>query len=61
MISMEEIAKNITVYISHGLEIIAAIVIAAALIRLVIEYFQSVVKSKSGLTAWQQEYSLEAL
>ena len=48
---MEEIAKTITIYISHTLEIIAATVIAAALIRLIIEYFQSVVKTKGGLTA----------
>jgi uncharacterized membrane protein len=48
---MEQIAKTITVYISHGLEIIAAAVIAAALIRLIIEYFQSVVKVKNGLSA----------
>jgi uncharacterized membrane protein len=48
---MEEIAKTITIYISHGLEIIAAAVIAVALIRLIVEYFQTVVKVKSGLTA----------
>jgi uncharacterized membrane protein len=48
---MEEIAKTITIYISHGLEIIAAAVIAVALIRLIAEYFQTVVKVKSGLTA----------
>lgn len=48
---MEEIAKDITIYISHGLEIIAAIVIATALIRLIGEYFQSILKVKSGLTA----------
>lgn len=50
---MEEIAKTITIYISHGLEIIAAAVIAAALIRLIIEYFQSVVKVKNGISAIQ--------
>lgn len=48
---MEEIAKTITVNISHGLEIIAAAIIAAALIRLVIEYFQSAIKFKNGLSA----------
>ena len=50
---MEEIAKAITICISHGLEIIAATVIAAALIRLIIEYFQSVAKVKSGLSAME--------
>ena len=50
---MEEIAKTITVYISHTLEIISALVIAAALIRLIIEYFQSIIKVKSGLSAMQ--------
>lgn len=50
---MEEIAKNITIHISHGLEIIAAVVIAAALLRLLIEYFQSVTKLKSGLSAME--------
>lgn len=50
---MEEVAKTITVYISHGLEIIAAAVIAAALIRLLIEYFQTVIKAKNGLSAMQ--------
>jgi uncharacterized membrane protein len=50
---MEEIAKNITIIISHALEIISAIVIAAALIRLIIEYFQTILKIKSGLSAMQ--------
>jgi uncharacterized membrane protein len=48
---MEELAKTITIYISHGLEIIAAAVIAAALIRLIIEYFQTLTKTKNGLSA----------
>jgi uncharacterized membrane protein len=48
---MEEIAKTITIYISHGLEVIAAVVIAAALVRLIIEYFQSVLKMNTGLSA----------
>jgi uncharacterized membrane protein len=38
---MEEIAKNITLYVSHGLEIASAIIIAVALTRLIINYFQS--------------------
>ncbi len=50
---MEEIAKNITVYISHTLEIISATVIAAALLKLVITYFQSFLKTKNGLSATQ--------
>ena len=50
---MEEIAKNITIYISHTLEIISAIVIAAALIKLIVNYFQSFLKTKSGLSAMQ--------
>jgi uncharacterized membrane protein len=48
---MEEIAKNITIIISHALEIVSAIVIAAALIRLIVEYFQTTLKIKSGLFA----------
>ena len=50
---MEEIAKNITIYISHALEIISASVIAAALIKLVYNYFQSFLKTKNGLSAMQ--------
>jgi len=50
---MEEIAKNITIYISHTLEIISATVIAAALIKLVYSYFQSFLKRKSGLSAME--------
>lgn len=48
---MEEIAKQITIYISHALEIIAAIVIAAALGKLIIRYFQSYTKVKNSLSA----------
>jgi hypothetical protein len=36
---MEEIAKNITIYISHAFEIFSAEVIAAALLKLVVNYF----------------------
>jgi uncharacterized membrane protein len=50
---MEEIAKTITIYISHALEIISACVIAAALIKLVINYFQSAVKAKNGLSVME--------
>ena len=50
---MEEIAKTITIYISHSLEIIAAVVIAVGLIRLVVEYFQSVKKVRTGLSAME--------
>ena len=51
--NMEEIAKKITLFISHGLEIIAAVVIAAALVKLVIEYFEAALKAKNGLSAMQ--------
>ena len=50
---MEEIAKAITIHISHTLEIISALVIAAALIRLIVEYFQTALKVKSGFSAIQ--------
>lgn len=50
---VEEVAKIITGHISHGLEIIAAAVIAAALIKLIIEYFQTALKTRSGLSAMQ--------
>lgn len=50
---MEEIAKTITIYISHTLEIISAAVIAAALIKLVSGYFESFTKKKTGLSAMQ--------
>lgn len=50
---MEVIAKTITIYISHTLEIIAATVIAAALIKLLFNYFQSFFKLKNGLSAME--------
>jgi uncharacterized membrane protein len=50
---MEEIAKNITIYISHALEIISATIIAAALIKLVINYFQTFLKNRNGLSAME--------
>ena len=50
---MEEIAKTITIYISHTLEIIAATVIAAALIKLVFNYFQFFLKTKNNLSAME--------
>jgi uncharacterized membrane protein len=50
---MEEIAKTITIYISHSLEIISAAVIAVALIKLVLSYFESFAKMKTGLSAMQ--------
>lgn len=49
--NMEQIAKTITLYISHTLEIISALVIAVALIRLVFNSVQSFVKPVNGLTA----------
>jgi len=48
---MEEIAKAVTINISHGLEIIAAMIIGAALIRLVINYFGALGINKIILTA----------
>ena len=50
---MEEIAKTITIYISLTLEIAAASVIAAALLKLVYHYFQIFYKSRSGFSAME--------
>jgi uncharacterized membrane protein len=52
-IQMEEIAKAITIYISHTLEIISALVIAAALVKLVASYFKTFLKPKTGLSAME--------
>ncbi len=51
--TMEEIAKTITVYISHSLEIISALVIAAALVKLVVSYFKTFLIPKNGLSAME--------
>jgi uncharacterized membrane protein len=48
---MEAIARYITIVISHGLEIIAAIVIAAALVKLILDFFRSFAGSGSNLSA----------
>lgn len=48
---MEEIAKDITVYISHALEIVAAVVIAAGLLKLLFNYFHTVIKNQNSLSA----------
>ena len=50
---MEEIAKYITAYISHGLEIASAIVIAAGLVKLVFGYCRSFTAQKNAITAMQ--------
>jgi uncharacterized membrane protein len=50
---MEDLAKTITIYISHALEIISALVIAASLVKLVLSYFQSFLKAKSSLSAME--------
>ena len=50
---VEEIAKNTTIYISHMLEIVSATIIAAALLKLVFNYFQSFLKAKNGFSAMQ--------
>src|SRR5258705_5873098 len=48
---MEEIAKTITIYISHTLEIASASVIAAALLKLIYSYFTSFTLKKSILSS----------
>jgi uncharacterized membrane protein len=48
---MEEIAKTITLYISHALEIASATVIAAALLKLIYSYFTSFTLKKSILSS----------
>jgi uncharacterized membrane protein len=48
---MEEIAKTITAYVSHTLEIIAALVIAADLFKLIINYYNPLAKEGKYLTA----------
>lgn len=48
---MEEVAKHITIYISHALEIIAAVIIAVALIKLVFNYFQFFFQKKNTISA----------
>jgi uncharacterized membrane protein len=48
---MEEIAKQITIYVSHTLEIISAVVIGFAVAQLVKNYFGSFTGKKNGLSA----------
>lgn len=48
---MEEIAKTITINISHGLEIISALIIGVALIKLIANYAGSLGMSKVAITA----------
>lgn len=48
---MEDIAKNITLFISHGLEIGAALVIAAGLLKLIFFYFRELVQEKKTVSA----------
>jgi uncharacterized membrane protein len=48
---MEQIAKTITIYVSHTLEIISAVVIGFALIKLIINYFSNFPFKKYGLSA----------
>ncbi len=47
---MEELAKTITIYTSHTLEIISALVIAAALVKLVTGYFQTFLSPRNRLS-----------
>ena len=48
---MEEIAKQITLSISHTLEIMAALLIAVALMRLLVNSIRSVLQPVSALSA----------
>lgn len=48
---MEETAKIITIYVSHTLEIISAVVIGFALMKLVFNYFSNFSFKKNGLSA----------
>jgi len=48
---MEEVAKTITIYISHALEIVSATVIAAALLKLIYSYFSSFTLKKNILSS----------
>lgn len=50
---MEEIAKEITIYISHTLEITSAFLIAVALIRLIVNYFQSCLPGTNNSSAME--------
>ena len=48
---MEEVAKKITLCISHGLEIVAAAVIAMGLVKLIVYYFYTLLKEKNTASA----------
>lgn len=48
---MEEVAKLITIYISHTLEIVSATVIAVALLLLIYSYFTSITLRKNILSS----------
>ena len=48
---MEELAKIITIYISHALEIVSATVIAVALMMLIYSYFTSFTINKNILSS----------
>ena len=50
---MEEIAKILTIYISHALEIVSASVIAVALLMLIYSYFSSFTIKKNILSSGQ--------
>jgi uncharacterized membrane protein len=45
---MEEIAKNITICISHALEIISAAVIGFAILRFIYQYFRQLFQKQAG-------------
>jgi len=47
---MEEIAKHITIYISHAVEILAAIIIGVAVLKTLLNYLSSILVSSSKVT-----------
>lgn len=47
---MEELAKHITIYTSHAVEILAAIIIAIAVIRTLYNYLSLVKSAASAIT-----------
>jgi uncharacterized membrane protein len=48
---MEEIAKNITLIISHAVEILAAMIIGIAVLKMLINYFISLKPSLKNITS----------
>ena len=48
---MEEIAKHVTVYISHALEIASAVVIAAGLVKLIFTYLHTIARNQNSVSS----------